>query len=109
MGKRAAVFLGLFIALTSGCYVMRPSWGGGKTEFTPPRKVDPADVALPAGYRMEALAQGLTFPTGVTFDNAGGLYVVESGYCYGEVFTTPRLLRIEPDGATKQIAVGTTN
>jgi glucose/arabinose dehydrogenase len=74
-----------------------------------PRQVDPADVALPAGYRIEVVARGLTFPTDITFDDQGRAYVIEAGYSYGEVFTMPRLLRIEPNGSTNQIAAGGRN
>ncbi|HEY6226416.1 MAG TPA: glucose dehydrogenase [Verrucomicrobiae bacterium] len=109
MGKRAWVLLVCILALTSGCYVLRPSTGGGKTTFTPPRQADPNDVALPNGYKIEVVAQNLTFPTGVTFDESGQMYVVESGYCYGEVFNTPKLLRVGEKGATTQVAVGATN
>lgn len=92
-----------------GCYKMRGSSGGGETDFKLPRKVIASDVALPAGYRIEAVAQGLTFPTGVTFDEKGVPYVVESGYSYGEVWTTPRLLRIENDGKATVVAEGGNN
>ena len=109
MGKRAWVTLLCLMTLTSGCYVMRPSTGGGKAKFIPPRHADPADVALPDGYKIEVVATNLTFPTGVAFDESGALYVVESGYCYGEVFTTPRLLRVNENGATTPIAAGRTN
>ncbi|HEY0881502.1 MAG TPA: PQQ-dependent sugar dehydrogenase [Archangium sp.] len=69
--------------------------GGGQT--SPNRDgPDPNDVALPDGYRIELVADGLTFPVGITFDDTGIPYVVESGYSYGEVFTTPRVLRIDP-------------
>jgi glucose/arabinose dehydrogenase len=34
---------------------------------------------------------------------------VESGYCYGEVWTTPRLLRIEPNGTSTVVATGGSN
>jgi glucose/arabinose dehydrogenase len=95
--------------LISACYSMRPSDGGGQTSFEPPRQLNPADVALPAGYRIEVAASGLTFPTGVAFDGQGRPYVTESGYSYGEVFTTPRLLRIEPNGRATVIATGGRN
>jgi glucose/arabinose dehydrogenase len=93
----------------SGCFSVRHSAGGGQTKFHPPRKINPADIALPAGYRIEAVAQGLTFPTGVVFDDAGRTYIVEAGYSYGEVWTTPRLLRLEPDGKTSVVASGGRN
>ena len=44
---------------------------------------------------MEAVASGLTFPSIVTFDEAGKVYILEAGYSYGEVWTVPRLLRLE--------------
>lgn len=34
------------------------------------------------------------------------MYVTEAGYSYGEVWTTPRLLRIEPDGGLTTIVTG---
>jgi hypothetical protein len=92
-----------------GCLAVRPSNGGGQTSFTPPRLIEPSDVALPPGYKIEAVAQGLTFPSGVTFDEAGRVYVIEAGYSYGEVWTVPRLLRIEPDRAPTVVATGDKN
>jgi hypothetical protein len=42
----------------------------------------------------------------VTFDDRGRVYVVEAGYAYGEVVTTPRLLRVGEEGAAEVIATG---
>src|SRR5687768_15745789 len=92
--------------LLSGCYGMRPSAGGGQADFKPPRTANAADVAVPAGYRVELVTTGLTFPTGVAFDDTGRAYVTEAGYSYGEVFTTPRLLRIDGDGRHTVVASG---
>jgi glucose/arabinose dehydrogenase len=106
--------LGFFVLLNAavwvaGCYALHPSSGGGQTEFEPPRDVRPENVVLPQGYRIAALATGLTFPTGIVFDDRKRIYVTESGYSYGEVWTIPRLLRIEPDGQFTQIAAGHRN
>ena len=108
--ERIVSFLLLALSLfsVSGCYTGGPSSGGGQTEFKGPRQVRPADIALPPGYRIEAVASGLTFPTGVTFDASGVPYVVEAGYAYGEVWTTPRLLRMD-GGSGKEIASGGRN
>src|SRR6266536_512037 len=89
-----------FVAIaigTTGCFITRPNEGGAQMAATKvgPRQYNPADVAMPAGYRIEPLATGLTYPTGIAFDERGRMFVVESGYCYGEDFTTPRLLRYE--------------
>ncbi len=101
--------LSLFFMLLglAGCFPVLESRGGGQTEFTPPREVDASDVALLDGYRIEPVATGLTFPTGVAFDDQGRVYVTESGYSYGEVVTTPRLLRVTPDGGSEVVASGT--
>ena len=90
----------LFLSFSPGCFSLRPSSGGGQTSASGGRKINPADVALPKGYRIKAVARGLTFPTGVTFDDRDRVYVVEAGYSYGEKWTTPRLLRVEDNGST---------
>ena len=97
----ASLFLG-------GClYQILESEGGGEeARFTPPRRVDAAAVAVPEGYRIEAVASGLTFPTGIAFDERGQPYVVESGYSYGEVVLVPRIVRINPDGTSTEVARG---
>ena len=75
-------------------------------EFRSPRTTEPRDVLLPPGYRIEAVASGLTFPTGIAFDAQNRPHVVESGYSYGEAFTTARLVRVEPGGALTPVAGG---
>ncbi|HEX5177021.1 MAG TPA: hypothetical protein VFV83_08330 [Chthoniobacteraceae bacterium] len=106
----AAVAAGaLVVLLFGGGFVMRPSSGGGQTAFRSPRQIDVTDIALPPGYRIEPIATGLTFPTGVAFDSEGRPCVTESGYAYGEVWTTPRLLRINLNGSTSVIARGGRN
>ena len=107
----AAVAVAIAAALAtslalSGCYALRFNDGGADVEFKGARQVDPAGVALPPGYRIELVAAGLDMPTGVTFDRDGQPCVVESGYSYGEVFATPRLLRLEPDGSRTTLAEG---
>lgn len=101
----ALVLAAATVAL-AGCFPFLPSRGGGQTSFEPPRAVDASDVALPDGYVIEAVATGLTFPTGVAFDDEGGVHVLEAGYSYGEAVAIPRLLRIEPDGSTTVVAAG---
>ncbi len=97
------LILALVIGVAAGCYSTRPSSGAGQTTFQGPRVFDPAAVIMPVGYNIEVVARDLTFPTGVTFDAQGRVHIVESGYSYGEVFTTPRLLRLEASGATPTV------
>ncbi len=104
----ATLLLAILLPLPwlAACWSVLPSRGGGQTTFVPPRRADPGGVALPAGYRAEVVATGLTFPVGVAFDERSGVYVVESGYSYGEVWTTPRLLRIGVGGSPSVVATG---
>lgn len=101
-----------FLTLTlCACYSIHPSSGGGKLTELPKngeRRVAAADVALPDGYRIEVVASGLTFPTGVTFDATGTPYLVESGYSYGEVWEVPKLLKVE-NGTMTTVAEGGKN
>jgi glucose/arabinose dehydrogenase len=101
------ILLMLLIAL-QGCYGIRPSSGGAETE-TAKRKVNAADIALPENYKIESVATGLTFPTGITFDQQGQVYVVESGYSYGETWAEPRLLKLDASGTASVIARGEKN
>ncbi|MEF2277185.1 glucose dehydrogenase [Deinococcus sp. YIM 134068] len=100
----AAAFL-LSLGLTS-CYNLLPSKGGGQISPPTTRAVRAADIAVPAGYRVEAVATGLNFPTAVAFDESGRPYVLEAGYSYGEVFGVPKLLRVEANGSRTEIARG---
>jgi glucose/arabinose dehydrogenase len=106
----ASLIIALGTAATlAACYNLLSSSGGAEAKFTPPRQTQAEDVAVPVGYRIEVVASGLTFPTGVAFDDTGVPHVVEAGYSYGEVWTTPRLLRIEPGGDVREVARGGRN
>src|SRR5205823_8817692 len=80
--------------------------GGGQAIAIGPRRPNPADVVAPPGYRVELVARGLTYPTGIVFDDQNRVYVVEAGYAYVEHYATPRIVRIEPGGSRKVIAAG---
>ena len=103
--KVLMIILGLFLG---SCYGVRPSTGGAAAS-TSTRKINPSDIALPKGYAIEAVATGLTFPTGLTFDEEGIPYVVESGYSYGETWAQPRLLKIQGSNSHSVIATGENN
>ena len=69
-------------------------------------KANRGDIALPPTYVVDLIADQLTFPTSVTFDDRGDVYVTESGYSYGEVFTVPRLVRLREGLAPEVVASG---
>lgn len=100
------ILLAVLLMLSSGCYGPAPSQGGGQTRKIGERRTNTRDVALPQGYRIEVVAEGLTYPTAVTFDDQNRPCVVEAGYSYGEHFTKARLVRVESDRRLTLIAEG---
>ncbi|HEX6988544.1 MAG TPA: glucose dehydrogenase [Bacillota bacterium] len=72
----------------------------------------PGDITLEPGYTIEAVAAGLTFPSDLTFDDGGQLYVAEAGVALGSGCASGRgggggrILRVEEDGSFTEIAVG---
>jgi hypothetical protein len=107
MQKITIIFI--YAVVLVGCYSMRSSRGGGEDVSAKARKINPADIELAPGYKVELVASGLTFPSGIAFDNKGRSYVIETGYSYGEVWGEPKLLRIDEAGKTTVIATGTKN
>jgi len=101
-----ALLLATLCFLSAGCFATGASAGGGQAKYSGTRLVNPGDVALPRGFRIEAIARDLTFPTGLAVDDQDRVYVVEAGYAYGEKWTTPRLLRIESNGSKTEISRG---
>ena len=87
---------------------MLPPKGGGQTKNSL-RPVSAHDIALPEGYKIEPVSTELTFPSALAFDNDQHIYVIESGYSYGEVFLEPRLLRLNDNGGYTEIAKGGKN
>jgi glucose/arabinose dehydrogenase len=94
--------------LAGSCFWARSSKGGGQVSRQDAAKAgrqsaNPHDVELPAGYTIEVVAEGLTFPTGVAFGDRGEIYVVESGYAYGETLTTARIVRVRERGGVDEL------
>ncbi|HEV7347154.1 glucose dehydrogenase [Telluribacter sp.] len=104
------LFAGFLLVSLSGCYRMRPSNGGAQIKELPQeRKINPVDVLLPPGYSIELVARDFNFPTAVAFDDQNRLHVIEAGYSYGEVWTEPKLIRIDANGSRTVVATGTRN
>lgn len=104
--RRGIGVAAVVLLASPGCYRLRDSAGGGQVDAAVRRRPNPDDIVVPEGYRVEVVAQGLTYPTGVAFDERGRPHVVEAGYSYGEDFETPRLLRVEQGGRTVEVARG---
>ncbi len=53
------------------------------------RKLDPSDIYIVKGYRIEAYLYGFNAPSGIVFDEGGNLLIAESGFASGN----PRILK----------------
>ena len=60
-------------------------------------------IQLPDGYQIEKVVDGLSFPTSLTWDDQGRMYVAEAGGAFLELDAPARILRVEP-GQTTEIA-----
>ncbi len=60
-------------------------------------------VKLPPGLRIEKVVGGLTYPTSITWDGAGQMYVAEAGGQFLEEPPPARILRVENGRATEAI------
>ena len=71
-------------------------------------RVDPADVEVPDGYKLEALVVGLSFPTCMEFGDDGTLYIGEGGSTWPtRPALQPRILSLAPDGKLGVVGVET--
>lgn len=57
-------------------------------------------IQLPPGYTIQKVAKELTYPTSITWDDQGRMYVAEAGGAFLEEDAPARILRVEPDGMT---------
>lgn len=109
--RKRLIFVSVLCLLTlvTGCYRMRSSKGGGQITTVASREINVADILISPGYKIEPVARNLTFPSAITFDQDGKIYLVETGYSYGEVWTEPRLIRIDENGEKHIVAKGSKN
>ncbi|MGK5741263.1 PQQ-dependent sugar dehydrogenase [Micromonospora sp. URMC 103] len=68
-------------------------------------RVDPADVVVPAGYRVEVVLVGLSMPCGMGFADDGTLFVLEGGSTWPtRPYVPARILRLDPQGRLDVVA-----
>jgi len=58
-------------------------------------------IAVPEGFQVEKVVDGLTYPTSITWDDEGNMYVAEAGGAFLEEPPPARILRIENGQATE--------
>jgi glucose/arabinose dehydrogenase len=77
------------------------------TEKQPDQATQPSNefpvIQLPKGFKIEKVAGELTYPTSVTWDNEGRMYVAEAGGAFLDEPAPARILRIE-NGKVTEVA-----
>lgn len=94
---KLSMFLGVLLA-ASGC---------NSDKDAPIAKFEPSaqfpTIQLPSGYQIEKVAGNLTYPTSVTWDDQGRMYVAEAGGAFLEETPPARILMIQ-DGKATEVA-----
>ena len=94
-------------ALLCGAFVLSSCGGGsgdsGGTAAAPAAPVLTPSAAFPViqidpRFRVEKVAAGLTYATGMAWDDQGRLHVLEAGGGFTEETPPARILRVEPNG-----------
>lgn len=72
-----------------------------------PAKTEPATVfSVPQGYKVEKVVGNLTYPTALTWDNTGKMYVAEAGGGLNpEQLAPSRILRVEAGKTTPVVTL----
>ncbi|WP_232311148.1 hypothetical protein [Robertmurraya korlensis] len=76
--------------------------------ISPRPLINPDDVWVPEGYKVEVVAVGLSFPTGMGFSDDGTLYILEGGSTWPtRPALPPRILQLDSSGNLEVFAVET--
>ena len=86
--------------------------GSGHGASAGGRSLQPGDITVPDGYKVEVAVTDLAAPTMVAFDEAGRMLIAESGFC-ADPLQCPegsggeaKVTRIEEDGTKTVLADG---
>jgi glucose/arabinose dehydrogenase len=63
-------------------------------------------MKVPEGFQVEKVVDGLTYPTSITWDDEGNMYVAEAGGAFLEEPPPARILRVENGQATEVADLG---
>lgn len=99
------MFIAAVIALTlSGCsYLKQIAWqAADQAGRYSAKRVVVADITVPEGYRAVRVVNGLNFPSALTWDADGTLYVLES-HTVPVPGLKPKIVRVRRDGRIDRV------
>jgi CheY-like chemotaxis protein len=65
------------------------------------RSADFPVVQLPPGFQIEKVVGGLTYPTSLTWDDQGQMYVAEAGGAFLDLPAPSRILQVDQGQAAE--------
>jgi glucose/arabinose dehydrogenase len=97
---RSQFFIPLLVLCLTGCSTTEEQPQPVPLDHVPSTVPSPSatEVSLLPGYHAEVVVSLLNYPSSLTFDPMGNLYVAESGAAPGDESRPPRILRIAPGG-----------
>ncbi|MDP9370629.1 MAG: PQQ-dependent sugar dehydrogenase [Chloroflexota bacterium] len=66
-------------------------------------------IELPEGYQIEKVVDGLTYPTALTWDDEGQMYVAEAGGAFLDLDAPARILSVDVDNGEAEELVNLTD
>ena len=98
--SRWILFISLSLLAVSGCSTTDEQPQAIPIDRLPSTVPSPSvtEVSLLPGYHAEIVVSLLNYPSSITFDPMGNLFIAESGAAPGDESRPPRILRIAPGG-----------
>jgi len=88
----------LVLLLTVRCQLGQLAWSAlDQADRYSTRSLPAPDIAAPEGYRVVSVVRGLNYPSAMTFDEYGNLYILES-HTIPIPHLAPRVVKVNPFG-----------
>lgn len=107
LNRRISLLLpaSLFLLLTAGCQLGQLAWSTlDQADRYSTRSMPAPDITAPEGYRVVSVVRGLNYPSAMTFDEYGNLYILES-HTIPIPLLSPRVIRVSPIGSMSRLKV----
>lgn len=91
--------------LTAGCQLGQLAWSTlDQADRYSTRPLPAPDISAPEGYRVVSVVRGLNYPSAMTFDEYGTLYILES-HTLPIPLLSPRVIKVSPIGSMSMLKV----
>lgn len=93
----------LSLLLMAGCQLGQLAWSTlDQADRYSSKSMSAPDIVAPAGYRVVSVVRGLNYPSAMTFDEYGNLYILES-HTIPIPLLSPRVIKVSPIGSMSSL------